>query len=328
MDRGGIIMAQTSLPNLDVYDDFEDNAKTGRVAPYKNIVDGTTGTVAITNVSPISGTYSLTHVGGGASGSGNRWLYESSVTGKAGVYNYEYTADFDIKLVSKGANAAEPAAYLWFFEFTDTDYNGGNQRIRLFQKVAGVTTTLATATWLSGAAWAVGATYHMTVRVLDTGFNLYVGTTSVLAYSGAYLGATTYNGGGGGDWTTKIMWDNIVMRGETSFSGDYVFKGSEPVIGAVGSEVSLGDPADPSAGATDDSNQLTFNVYSDFPVVLELENWDGSIRETKPFYWTSTQTYALGYEGLDQYLTLRARVYAECTEKAVFNVKSIAFRSE
>ena len=98
-------MVQTRLNNLDVYDDFEDNTLTPRTAPYVSLVAGSAGTLAVTNTSPISGTYSLTHLGNGASGSGNNWQYAFTMTGDAGPYNYQYSADFDIKLVSKGAKA-------------------------------------------------------------------------------------------------------------------------------------------------------------------------------------------------------------------------------
>ena len=330
-----MVQATNGLVCLDLYDDFADNAKTGRTAPYFDIVDGTAGTVAISAVSPIAGTYSLTHVGGGASGSGNRWLYASTMTGKAGPYNYQYTADFDIKLVSHGANAAEPAGYVWFFEFTDTnnytaaytDVSGGNQRMRIFQKIGGVTTTLDTQTWLTGSHWADGATYHMTARVLDTGYALLVGTTTIVSATAAYLGATTYHAGGGGDWTTKLMWDNIRIRTEVGLAGTYVFKGTEPLIGAVGSELDL-TAAAPSVTPTDDSTTLKFNVMSDFPVVLKTTTWDDIVTRTKPFYWSSTNTFQLGYNGLDQYMSLRLRVYAECTSNANFNVNSITFMSE
>lgn len=327
-----MVQASNGLTGLDLYDDFEDNLLTGRTAPYQNITHmGTAGTLAISAVTPISGTYSLTHLGNGASGSGNSWGY--SITGAAGPYNYQYSADFDIKLISKGANAAEPTGYMWFFEFTDTnnytaaytDLSGGNQRIRLLQKVAGATSTIATTTWLTGAAWAVGAAYHVYVRVLDTGYTMYIGSTQIFSVTQAYLGATTYHGGGGGDRDTKLMWDNIYIRTETAAS---YYLGIEPVIGAVGAELKVGDQIDPSDGATDDSALLTFNSYASFPVVLDIESWDGSVRETKPFYWVSTNTFNLGYEGLDQYMALRLRVLTEATKEAVVNIKNITFKSE
>ena len=325
-------MVQTRLNNLDVYDDFEDNTLTPRTAPYVSLVAGSAGTLAVTNTSPISGTYSLTHLGNGASGSGNNWQYAFTMTGDAGPYNYQYSADFDIKLVSKGANAAEPTGYMWFFEFTNTnnytvaytDYSGGNQRIRLFKKVAGVTTTLATTTWLTGAAWAVGASYHVYVRVLDTGYTMYIGSTQIFSVTAAYLGSTTYHGGGGGDRDTKLMWDNIWIRTETAASK---YLGTEPTIGAIGTELDV-STTDPSEGDTDDSNMITFDVMADFPVQLEITNWDDSIYTSKPFKWSSQQTYQLGYEGLDQYMSLRVRVYAECTSDAKFNINKITFISE
>lgn len=324
-------MVQTKLRNLDVYDDFEDGLTTGRTSPYPNIVPGV-GTTAISSTSPISGTYSLTHLGSGSSGSGNNWKYESSISGIAGPFDYEYTVSFDVKMVSYGAGGTEPAGYLWFPEYTDsnnysafyTSWNGTNQIIRLFQKVAGTTTTLATYTWL-GAKWAVGATYHMTVQLLDNAYKLMIGTSIVInPTSPTYLGATTYHGGGGGDLNTKLMWDNIWMRTETAAAN---FVGTLPVIGAIGSELDI-STVDPISGATDDSTLLTFNQFLDFPVQLEITNWDNSIFTTKPFIWKSTNTYQLGYEGLDQYMSLRVRVYAECTSDAAFNIYSMSFTSE
>lgn len=315
------------VQKLYYYDDFEDNLLTGRTSPrrtWTNGVSANPGVTAISSTSPLEGTYSLTHVGGGNLSHYDR-AYISHPVGSAG-----FIVEFKLRCVTQGVVANTPAGMI-FVEYVDGNnftamewyFDGTNTVLRIKQRVASVNTYYGTMNWFAGKM-GTGTTYNIGIRRTASTMRITINGENKIAVNVPTLAASIPYFAVSGQYDTKIMIDKLLFRwDQTNTTYDSVLA----TYGALSAErdYSTNLAIDGTPAATD-----TTITFDDINYIFRLVTvgLDGSINKTRWFNPTTTQVYNLGYEGLDKYMALRVRVYVQCTTDAKFNIKQIAFTSE
>jgi hypothetical protein len=314
--------SSTQLGSLYYYDDFEDGLLTGRTAPYLTM-GVSAGTGVATSTSPISGTYSISHLGDGSDNFYNLIVFTET--------HPTFEATFDFKLMTQGAGTATPNVRIFLLAFIDannytilqTYYDGTYQVLRIKHCLAGAITYYGATNWLTGKL-PVGTVYRFTVRQYTNSWSVWVNGVSKINLTSTPFTTCSLKGFGC-NLDSKAYWDNIILR-PWILAANY--HGTEPTVGAMGSETDYGTLLDPDITPNDDTNQLEFSGYLYYPCILNMTTLDGTLVKSKPFIPVGTNTFQLGYDGLDKYIALRLRVYAECNGSAEFNISSIKFTSE
>jgi hypothetical protein len=312
------------LSNLYYYDDFEDGLLTGRTSPYQNMVVGA-GTGLVTNTSPITGTYSCKHTGNGADSLSNR-IYWSDTT----PY---FSATFNFKLLTQGAGTSTPYITLFYLSFTDTSnyvrletsYNGTYQVLQIKSAVAGVSTVYGSMNLLTGKM-PINTVYKFYVRQLSTGWLVYVNGVLKFNVAATPANACSYKAFGA-NVDSAGMWDNIIFRPWISTS---IYIGNDPTIGTIGSKLSTNVEIQPDS-IGDDFTQLIFSKPSSW-----LDGIPGYFTTRKPLNYNvptrtvpiyATNTFQLGYDGMDKFDALRLGIFVTANSNYNFNINSVTFRT-
>lgn len=321
------VYTYSTISRFNYYDDFEDNKYTGRSSPRLNWTNGTSanpGTTAISSTSPLEGTYSLTHVGGGLLSHYDR-AYITHPIGAAG-----FGLEFKMRCVTQGTVANTPAGMV-FVEYYDGNnftamewyYDGANTVLRIKQRIAGSHLYYGTMNWFAGKM-GTGTTYDIYIRRTSTTMRIIVNGVDKITANVPALGSAVNQFGVSGQYDTKMMYDKILFRKDVS---NALYDGNLATYSGFYAEQDYSAPIQPSTAPGPTNTLLTFDKL-DFPFQIVITKPDGTISKTKTFIPVSTNSFQLGYEGLDKYMALRLRVYVQCTTDAKFNIKYIAFTSE
>jgi hypothetical protein len=315
----------TPLSNFYYYDDFEDGLVTGRTAPYQNMNVGA-GTGIVTNTSPLNGTYSFKHTGNGSDSVSNRVYYNDG--------NPYFSATFNFKLLTQGVGVTIcPYIVLFYFTFNDTSnyvrletsYNGTNQLLQIRQAVAGVSTVYGSTTWLTGKM-PINTTYKFYIRQLSTGWLVLVNGVQKINVAISPISTCTYKGFGA-NVDSVGMWDNLEFHIGTSTS---VYLGNDPTIGTLGAELNTSAEIEPDSTGSD-FTQLIFSKPSSW-----LDGIPGWFTTRKPANYniptrsvpmSATNTFSLGYDGMDKFDALRLGIFITANSNYNLNINSVTFRT-
>jgi hypothetical protein len=293
----------TLYDDYGIFDDFEDNKYTGRSAPYTDWSVGI-GTASIDSTTPLNGTYSVHHIGSGASTHGYNNIVYKAVPGSYG------TTQFKFMLTAAGTGTYKPWIFLWYlryqntnnFVLLDTYYSGGKQKLRVDFYSGGVSTYSNQIDWL-GSPLAVGTIYDF--KIQDTGSRITVWVDDVQKINFTYNGGVSSTTKGfGSNYNCSGNWDLIRWK-----SMEYT-----PLAGTLGGEEST-ISIDPDAASSNDM-YLNFSTPTDWtdrcPSYVKYTEVGNLESETNYTLISAKNTAQLGYNGLDKYNALRVRVDNEC----------------
>lgn len=202
-------VANAALTVVGYHDNFEDNKTSGRSSPYRDWTQNG-GTLAIESSSPITGSYSLKHTGGGSSSHtvANSGVISDSLT--------TYIAEFDFKLTTQGVGANTPYVFIFLPRYVDsqnalrleTRFESPNQIIRLNNFVSNANNVVQSVTWIASAKLGTSTTYHF--KIVDTGSHFKCYIDSVLFIDTDYSSTlATTKKGCGCDYDSVAVWDNL-----------------------------------------------------------------------------------------------------------------------
>jgi hypothetical protein len=316
--------ASAPISNLYYYDDFEDGLFTGRTAPYLNWIYNGYGTYAVTNSSPINGTYSLKMTGNGSDSVSNRLMFPDT--------NPYFSCSFNFKLLTQGvATAVCPYIVLLYMSYTDTSnysrletsYNGTYQVLQIRQAIAGVTTVYGSMNLLTGKM-PINTTYKFYVRQMATGWMVYVNGVSKIGVSATIPSTCSYKGISA-NIDSQGMWDNFIFHPATGYAA---YIGNEPAIGTISAEGGSSILPD-STG-----NDFTQLAFSKPP--FWIDGYPGYFTTRKPANYniptrsvpmSATNTFSLGYDGMDKFDALRLGIFVTANSNYNLNINSVTFRT-
>jgi hypothetical protein len=311
------------LSNFYYFDDFEDGLYTGRTAPYLNWTPNGVGTPSITNSSPITGTYSLKFIGNAANSISNRITFPETST--------QFDLTFNFKLITQGVGTQTPYVWLFILDFVDinnftvleTYYDGTYQVLRIRHVVANVTTYYGTMNWLTGKL-PINTNYLFAIRQMSTGWIVWINGVQKISQSATAL-STCVTKGLGANVDSAGLWDNIIIR---NYLGYLTYMGHEPTIGTISAE---GGPGILPDATGDDFTQLAFSVppywISGNPGYFTTRKPANYNIPTRNVPMTATNTFTLGYDGMDKFDALRLGIFVTANANYNFNINKVTFRT-
>lgn len=298
--------ASTSDPTIIYYfDDYEDGAYISRTSPYKDYIVNT-GTPSIISTGQIRGDYSIKHVGGNN-------VYTCPL--QFSETNNPTVIDLDWKLTEQGSGTYDPWVTLFYLQYVDdnnflrldTYWSGTYQKIRLQQRVGGVSTSLKEYNWTSSKA-AINTLHYTKIVSYLTGatpnVTLYLDGVKIMSGISVNTGLANTNKGFGCMESASAVWDTVRIRpyfsGAASSSTGYNY-----TIGTTSAESSVISPDSTS----DELQSLLFTLSDDYlsgcPKCFDIKEVDNGVYESPDTFANATTILKLGYDHVGKYNALR-----------------------
>lgn len=301
------------------YDAFEDNLVNGRAPPYTSLYQNG-GTLSITNTTPISGAYSLKHVGGGAADNMG-WAY----SGK--TFPLICSLEFDVKLITQGEGANTPYISLLYFQYSGyqnwgrvvTWYDGTYQKVGLQKNVSGTISNYGTQTIQTGK-WAVGGVKHIRISRNNAKWAIQIDNGNILNATGDPGQTAVF--GGGAQRDSVALWDNIMEYPNLytlPTTGNLSTEKQDAYGGTWTWQSILSDSL--VAGAT---NALFTTPTMDInaPAYITYKEYGNTILTGNKFRINNGGVIKQGYNGLDAYKSLILRFEVDTNSNYTVKVNS------
>lgn len=284
--------------NCDWVDNFEDGKYNAR-----NIVarewTNQYGTTMMESTVPISGNYSLKHIGSGTGAQNDMVSINETST--------DYTVEFDVQIQSQGSLTYAPYLYLWFIRFTDSnnwlrvdtywDSATLKQKLRLIKMESGVATVIQSIDWISSKL-DTGSIHHF--KIIDNGFHATVFVDNVQLLDTDYTTSISSGiKGVGCPLDTIGLFDNFVFNSNS--------------INMEATSLMYKVPSDWTAGS---------------PCYVEYAEVNSTSHDTPHMPVSNQNILQLGYDNVSKYDALRFKVDVTGDDDLLLRVKDLKYTYE
>jgi hypothetical protein len=159
---------------------------------------------------------------------------------------------------------------------------------------------------------------------MTTGWIVWINGVQKISQSATAL-STCVTKGLGANVDSAGLWDNIIIR---NYLGYLTYMGHEPTIGTISAE---GGPSILPDATGDDFTQLAFSVppywISGNPGYFTTRKPANYNIPTRNVPMTATNTFTLGYDGMDKFDALRLGIFVTANANYNFNINQVTFRT-